>query len=150
MEPNLNRDNTAEGDLLALDQAGLLSTSTAGAALATHDVDVLEALYAADFVLHSPGNTVMSREQVLEAARRGGRRESFWYESYVRTTEFVRALGNVGVTMGSETVVPGAGPDAGRTVERRFTHVYRKENGAWKLLVRHANAAPTRGRPTSR
>jgi ketosteroid isomerase-like protein len=139
---SVKSEDAAERELLALDQAAL-SSASAGAA-ATHDVGTLAVLYSVDFLLHSPANTVMSRDQVLEAARRGARRESFWYESYVRITEFVRVLGDVGVTMGSESVVPGSGPDAGRRVERRFTHVYRKENGAWKLLVRHANSAATR------
>lgn len=140
----MRSEDPAESDLRALDQAGLLqATPPAGGPSATHDENALEELYSADFVLHSPASTVMSRDQVLEAARRGARRESFWYESYVRKTEFVRVHGDVGFTMGSESVVPGAGPDAGRRVERRFTHVYRKETGGWKLLVRHANSVPT-------
>jgi ketosteroid isomerase-like protein len=131
-------DDATEARLLELDQVG----APEGSAAVAPDVEAMDALYSADFVLHAPNGTVMERQTVLEAARRGARRESFWYDAYARTTEYVRALGDVAITMGSETVVPGAGPDAGKTVHRRFTHLYRKENDAWKLLVRHAN--PTR------
>jgi hypothetical protein len=42
--------------------------------------------------------------------------------------------------MGVETVVPSAGrPNAGLKVPRRFTDLYRKENGEWRHDMRHAH-----------
>ena len=61
-------------------------------------------------------------------------------ESMTRTTEKVTLRGDFAIAMGSETIVPGEGqPRAGQTVARRYTHVWMKESGGWKLVARHAN-----------
>ena len=44
--------------------------------------------------------------------------------------------------MGAETVKPKAGPSAGQLIQRRFTNVWRKEAGTWRLYARHANVIP--------
>jgi hypothetical protein len=42
--------------------------------------------------------------------------------------------------MGEEIVVPGPNArDAGKRIRRRFTDIFRKENGEWRHDVRHAN-----------
>jgi hypothetical protein len=42
--------------------------------------------------------------------------------------------------MGEEVVVPRTGaPNAGKRIHRRFTDVFRRENGEWRYDVRHAN-----------
>jgi len=44
------------------------------------------------------------------------------------------------VLMGEEIVVPGEGmADAGRRIRRRFTDVFRKEDGEWRHDLRHSN-----------
>ena len=44
------------------------------------------------------------------------------------------------VIMGEEIVVPAAGADnAGKRIRRRFTDVFRRENGEWRHDLRHAN-----------
>ena len=44
------------------------------------------------------------------------------------------------VIMGEEVVVPGEGlADAGKRIYRRFTDVFRRENGQWRHDLRHAN-----------
>jgi hypothetical protein len=48
----------------------------------------------------------------------------------------------VAVSMGSETITfdkNSTNPKAGQTIKRRYTHVYLKEEGSWKLIARHAN-----------
>jgi hypothetical protein len=45
--------------------------------------------------------------------------------------------------MGGETIQPiGNAPQAGQTVQRRFTHVWKNEEGVWRLVARHANIIP--------
>ena len=49
--------------------------------------------------------------------------------------------------MGLETVTPkndapSVGLTAGRTIQRRFTNVWKNENGVWRLFARHANVIP--------
>jgi hypothetical protein len=39
---------------------------------------------------------------------------------------------------------PGAGLAAGRTIERRFTNIWKNEGPAWRLFARHANVIPNR------
>jgi hypothetical protein len=42
--------------------------------------------------------------------------------------------------MGGETVRPtGVAPNAGKTVTRRFTNVWRREGGAWRSFACHAS-----------
>jgi len=42
--------------------------------------------------------------------------------------------------MGSEEVVfTGNVSEAGQTIKRRFTNIWVKQNGVWKLTFRHAN-----------
>ena len=44
------------------------------------------------------------------------------------------------ITMGNETVhSTGMNRDAGKTLKRRYTHIWSQENGNWVLIVRHAN-----------
>ena len=56
--------------------------------------------------------------------------------------------GDFAIIMGSETLVPvssapAAGLTAGRKVVRRFTNVWKREAGAWRLYWRHANVIAT-------
>ena len=46
--------------------------------------------------------------------------------------------GDVVVTMGHETVVPVSGPEAGKDVHRRYTDIWMKQDGEWKLVARQA------------
>jgi hypothetical protein len=53
--------------------------------------------------------------------------------------------------MGRETVdprsdTPGAGLVAGRTIKRRFTNIWKNEDGTWRLFARHANVIPSPGK----
>lgn len=63
--------------------------------------------------------------------------------SFERTIEFVRVDGDYGFVMGAETIRPiGDAPMSGQTVNRRFTNIWRKEAGTWRLYARHANNVP--------
>lgn len=62
------------------------------------------------------------------------------YSSFTREIEHIQVKGDVVFSMGSEVVVPvGNVPNAGQTVKRRYTNIWMKENGSWKLVARHAN-----------
>lgn len=71
------------------------------------------------------------------------------FSSFERKMEFVKADGPYVIIMGLETVTPlsdapAAGLTAGRTIERRFTNIWRREGDTWRLFVRHANVIPRR------
>jgi ketosteroid isomerase-like protein len=62
------------------------------------------------------------------------------YASFERVAEFVALRGDVAIVMGREVVVPKApSADAGRTLHRRYTNIWMKTAGGWKLAARHAN-----------
>ena len=115
------------------------ATNTAGGQRLT-DGSTHEQLWSERLVVNSPANEIRAdRRAVLELVERG----VIHYASFERRVELVRLEGDVAIVMGGETVRPLEGaPMAGRTVERRFTNVWRREAGGWRLVARHANVVP--------
>ena len=89
-------------------------------------------------MVHSPLNTVVDRENVLARLRSG----QISYERDVEENfEFVGVRGGV-VIMGEEVVHPiDNAPNAGKTVRRRFTDIWKNIDGVWKLAIRQATVA---------
>lgn len=83
------------------------------------------------------GNAVVTGPQMLERFARG----SVSYASVEQRPDYAGSHGrDIVVLMGEEVVVPRAGaPDAGKRIHRRFTDVFRKEDGEWRHDLRHAN-----------
>jgi hypothetical protein len=68
---------------------------------------------------------------------------------FERQVEFVRVDGAFLFIMGLETLIPitdapSAGLVAGKTIKRRFTNIWKKEDGTWRLFARHANVIANR------
>ena len=101
------------------------------------DFATLERIWSAHFMVNGPMNVVApNRAVVLDIFRQG----LAHYSSFDRKIEQLRLDGELAFVMGSETVNPAeTAPRARQTVERRFTHVWKKEGGAWRLVARHAN-----------
>ena len=99
------------------------------------DWSALERLLSEQFTVNAPANRLVSgRSAVLELIRQAPR------ESFDRTIEYLRVDGDFGIIMGAETVRPlGDAPLAGQTVRRRFTNIWRKEAGTWRMVARHAS-----------
>jgi hypothetical protein len=93
--------------------------------------------YSSTFVAHTPDRGVIHRAAMLDFLKSG----TVTYDSIAMTFEYAGRHGDdMVVIMGVETVVPGAGmANAGKQVQRRFTDVYRRENGVWRHDLRHAN-----------
>ena len=105
------------------------------AAILANDMDAFAAALAPEVVVNSPGNTVNHRAQVIE--RFAG--DAIRYASYDRRVEYAGLVGDAVVVMGEETVQPIASSrDAGKTVRRRFTDLWREEDGVWRLAARQA------------
>jgi ketosteroid isomerase-like protein len=84
---------------------------------------------APDNKINFAGKTTVDRP-VLKRAR----------TSFTRDIEHVIIRGNTVFCMGSETVVPtGDQGAAQQTVKRRYTNIWMKQEGTWKLVARHAN-----------
>ena len=98
------------------------------------DFATVEQLWAPDLVVNNPFN------QVVEASEGPIRTGALTYSSFVREVESVRVHGGVVIVMGRETVVPKDDSlDAGRTIHRRYTNIWVKQDGTWLLTGRHAS-----------
>ena len=62
------------------------------------------------------------------------------YTSYKGELEEVMVNGDFVITMGHESVVPALGnPNGGQTIQRRYTHVWKKQDKGWLLIARHSS-----------
>ncbi|HEX7331213.1 MAG TPA: nuclear transport factor 2 family protein [Pyrinomonadaceae bacterium] len=106
-------------------------------ALLHKDVAALEKLWAEDFTVNNPRNTISrGRKEVIALIRNG----LIDYASFVREVETMVFHGDTAISMGLETVkAQGKAPLAGQSVRRRFTHFWMKQDGKWILTARHAN-----------
>jgi hypothetical protein len=93
--------------------------------------------YSSTFVANTPSNRVVPGSELLALFESG----NISYAHVEQHVEYAGSHGpNVVVLMGEEVVVPGEGmPDAGRRIRRRFTDVFRRENGEWRHDLRHAH-----------
>ena len=105
-------------------------------AFAAQDLKRVEELSSKDLIVNSPRNSVSTRKEVLDLFRAGRMN----YESADETIEALSVTENQVVLMGGEVIRPqGGAPNAGRTVRRRFTDVWRREaDGQWRLAARQA------------
>lgn len=93
--------------------------------------------YSSTFVANTPNGGVVTGEAMLRLFSTGGIR-------YSHVEQHIDYAGSHGpdmvVIMGEEIVVSGGGAaNAGQRVRRRFTDVFRRENGEWRHDLRHAN-----------
>ena len=109
------------------------------------DGSALEQLWSDDFTVNAPNNrVVVGKKAVLDTFIRGG---IINFSSFERNIEFLRVDGDFAILMGLETLVPisstpTAGLTAGKKVVRRFTNIWKRESGVWRLYWRHANVIP--------
>ena len=97
----------------------------------------LDTLMDDDVTVNHPTNRIVrEKEGLLDLIRQGVIR----YTSFARFPETFLFFKDMVVVMGNETVVPAKGaPHAGKTLQRRYTNVWMKRDGKWRLTVRHAN-----------
>ena len=114
------------------------------AAVADVDLPAIEEIAHPNLRINAPNNRVLTGEDLVRMVGSGEIRN----EVFVRIPESVTLTGDVAVVMGRETVLPGENSEqarlygAGRQLERRYTNVYLRVDGAWKHLARHANIVP--------
>ena len=85
-------------------------------------------------VVNSPGNTILTRDQVFGAIRE----EKLAYSSVQTTTDEFLVSADVVVEMGHEAIVMSNGPVAGKPLIRRFTDVWQRRGGGWVQIARQA------------
>lgn len=100
---------------------------------------VLEDLLSRELVVSDPGNKIRRREDLLALFAEG----EVAYRSVETTIDFVDELGDLVVIMGTESTILEASPQGspwgpGTTLRRRFTNVFRDEDGSWRLIIKQS------------
>ncbi|HJU55799.1 MAG TPA: nuclear transport factor 2 family protein [Pyrinomonadaceae bacterium] len=96
------------------------------------DLAAMDKLWTEDFIVNNPFNEVDKADRI--------RTGTVTYSSFIREPESVLVHGGTVIVMGRETVVPkGSSPDAGKTINRRYTNIWMKRGGKWRLVARHAS-----------
>ena len=96
------------------------------------DQVALDKLWTEDFRVNNPFNEIDKADRIRTGA--------VTYSSFIRTPESVLVHGETVIVMGREEVVPkGNSPDAGKTINRRYTNIWMKRKGKWRLIARHAS-----------
>src|SRR5436305_5624224 len=96
------------------------------------DAAALDRIYADDFIGVGPSGTVRTKPQVIADFTSG----SLKFQSITTDEVQVRVYENTAVETGLSTMV---GQDKGKTVPRdtRFTRVWVKQQGHWRLVANH-------------
>lgn len=107
------------------------------AAIFKGDVVALDSLMDDNVTVNHPTNRIVKeKKELLELIRQGVIR----YTSFERFPEKFLFFDNMVIVMGSEIVVPAMGaPGAKKTLHRRYTNLWMKQDQQWRLTVRHAN-----------
>ena len=101
------------------------------------DSTALRRLWARDFTVNNPRNSITRGSDEVVALIHNG---TIDYSSFLRDIETILFHGSTVIVMGSETITPiNKAPFAGQTVRRRFTHLWMRRGGEWRLTARHAN-----------
>lgn len=130
---------TVRAQEIAGDTAGVRAQIEAnnravGRAIRMGDTEALKKLWAPTMVVNSPGNNILTREQVFAAMRE----DKLKYESAKGTTEAFYVSGDVAVEMGYEEIVMANGPMAGKPLKRRYTNVWQRSGQSWMQIARQA------------
>jgi ketosteroid isomerase-like protein len=108
-----------------------------GKAITSHDAAGVKAVWADDFVVNSPNNEVLNRDQVVAVMES----DFLDYKDFRKHITFIGEKPEVTVVMGYDTMIPIKGPGAGKQVTRPFTDVWAKRSEGWKLVARQATIA---------
>ncbi len=111
-----------------------------GKTMMAHDAEGVRSVWAEDFVVNSPNNTVLRREDVIAVMER----DFLDYRNFHKHITFVGEKPEVTVIMGYDTMIPVKGPGAGKHVMRPFTDVWAKRGAGWQLIARQATIAEAR------
>lgn len=101
------------------------------------DIPTLEALWDDRLLVNSPLNVVNDKARVLDLLRAGRIRHTLDDVEI----EHVARYGDIVVVMGRDTV---DGPPSNALTHRRFTNVWQRQDGAWRMIARHAQVVAPR------
>ncbi|MDQ3278785.1 MAG: nuclear transport factor 2 family protein [Bacteroidota bacterium] len=95
----------------------------------------LAQLISRKIVVQNPEITIVGFLQIMARIKSGKINDA----AFERKIENIALLNGIAVVMGVETITPqGNTQNAGKTVKRRFTNIWTKEDGVWNLTARQA------------
>lgn len=96
---------------------------------------LFDKIWSPTMIVNTPANVVGTVEGTKAHFRSG----DLNYLSFERNIEKITFNDNVAIVMGGEIIKPqGHQVNAGKTVSRRFTHVWLYKNDRWSLIARQA------------
>ena len=99
------------------------------------DTATLYRLFSPNFVVNAPTNKITTLQVLMMLMKKG----EVDIKSFERVTEQVTFNNNIAIAMGHETLQPtGKMPNAGKTVKRRYTNIWVKNNKHWQLVARQS------------
>ena len=102
------------------------------AAVLSGDLKEMDKYWTEDFMVTNPFNEIDKANRIRSGA--------VTYASFQQICEAVQIHDNTAILMGKEVVVPkGKSPDAGKTINRRYTNIWMKLSGHWRLVARQAS-----------
>ena len=122
---NDKKDHDVQTEVRKLD-------SLHAAAVLSGDLKEMDKYWTEDFIVTNPFNEIDRADRIRNGA--------VTYASFQRISEAIQVHGNTVIVMGKEIVVPkGKSPEAGKTINRRYTNIWMKRKGEWRLVARHAS-----------
>ena len=92
-------------------------------------------IWSPTMIVNTPANVVGTVEGTKAIFKSGGLK----YLSFERSIEKIAFNENIAIVMGGEVIKPqGKQPNAGKTVSRRFTHVWKYAGNSWSIIARQA------------
>jgi hypothetical protein len=96
---------------------------------------LFDKIWSPDMIVNTPANVVGTVEGTKAQLRSG----NLNYLSFECSIEKITFHDNVAIVMGGEVIKPqGHQVNAGKTVSRRFTHVWLYKNKSWSVIARQA------------
>jgi len=112
-----------------------LETLERESVLKSDSVPLFGKIWSLNMVVNTPANVVGTVEGTKAIFRSGG----LSYLSFERMIEKITFNDNIAIVMGGEIIKPqGTQPNAGKTVHRRFTHVWLFKDNSWSIIARQA------------
>lgn len=100
------------------------------------DTSAMYDLWSSAIVVNNPYNIIMTMDQIKKVFRTGKVENTSTLDVDI---EKITIVENIAIVMGKEALTPqGTADHSGKKVTRRFTNIWMKNNGAWKLTARQA------------
>ncbi len=112
-----------------------LETLERESVLNSDSATLFDKIWSSKMIVNTPANVVGTVEGTKQHLRTGGLN----YLSFERSIEKITFNDDIAIVMGGEVIKPqGSQPNAGKTVTRRFTHVWKHSNNSWSVIARQA------------